>query len=342
VSGALRRKERIDSTCSHDLSTSAMSTPDKAAASLKSRLDGLKDEHRQDLLQLAAQRDDLAREVADLTRQRDHLTEENVVLEARSMELTAQHREAVKQLEGAREATALQRQPYNISLRGHQKTSTSLGSSASSNGSYDTTSDAGLMQGHRIEQAQPARKFKWGKGKPIDAKASSGHTHKGSQNSVTLNGRTAPSTDIAIRQHLFQPVSILRPVRCEHCGDKMWGLQELRCAGAFLTSPEWPLIFEKLAVFIATRGVRRSTTCSATRRHPSSQRMVLRLQASSLGTISRARSSSKIDRCPISCRRASRPWKSTAWISRGSIGRVRCACTFAYGCDAMQPAACRK
>jgi hypothetical protein len=185
----------------------------------------MKDEHRHDLIDLAGQRDDIAREIADLQRQRDHLMEENIILEARSMELMTQNREAAKQLEGTREATALQRQPYNIALGGHQKLAGTLSSSASSGGSLD--SEGGLMHGSRIESAQPAvRKFKWGKGKPSEPKAT--HTHK---NSVTLNGRSTQSTDIAVRQHIFQPTSILRPVRCEHCSDKMWGLQELRCAG---------------------------------------------------------------------------------------------------------------
>lgn len=46
-----------------------------------------------------------------------------------------------------------------------------------------------------------------------------------------LQSRNLAPAELHARQHAFQPTSILRPVRCEHCGDKMWGMGEQRCAG---------------------------------------------------------------------------------------------------------------
>ena len=45
---------------------------------------------------------------------------------------------------------------------------------------------------------------------------------------------TGSSTELSSRTHIFQQTSILRPVKCDYCGDKMWGLNEVRCTGASL------------------------------------------------------------------------------------------------------------
>ncbi|EFP75423.2 uncharacterized protein PGTG_00754 [Puccinia graminis f. sp. tritici CRL 75-36-700-3] len=43
------------------------------------------------------------------------------------------------------------------------------------------------------------------------------------------SSNTASSSIVGLRPHSFQPVSALRPVRCDYCGDKLWGLAEVRC-----------------------------------------------------------------------------------------------------------------
>lgn len=43
------------------------------------------------------------------------------------------------------------------------------------------------------------------------------------------NSSPAPNSIVGLRPHSFQPVSVLRPVRCDYCGDKLWGLAEVRC-----------------------------------------------------------------------------------------------------------------
>lgn len=44
------------------------------------------------------------------------------------------------------------------------------------------------------------------------------------------NGNTIHNNNNNAQEHVFHPTSILRFSKCEHCGDKMWGLQEVRCA----------------------------------------------------------------------------------------------------------------
>lgn len=47
------------------------------------------------------------------------------------------------------------------------------------------------------------------------------------------------ANELSARQHSFQPISILRPVRCESCGDKMWGMGEQRCQGESARRHVW-------------------------------------------------------------------------------------------------------
>ena len=200
----------------------------------------MKIEHRSELEELVGARSKVAQEVADLQRQRDALSAETAVLQAQEADLRAQTAEAMRQLSQARDALSRVHQPYGLSVRGHHKISSS---STQSNGTvnistYDTVPDAaGLVHAQRVEQnaPAPAKKFKWGKGKTEQqARVADGKLKSSSgASSIASNPRAQGSTDLLIRQHYFQPTSILRPVRCEHCNDKMWGLQELRCAGSY-------------------------------------------------------------------------------------------------------------
>ena len=46
----------------------------------------------------------------------------------------------------------------------------------------------------------------------------------------TPGQRVAVPNEIVVREHLFQPFSMLRPVRCFACQKSMWGQSEVRCA----------------------------------------------------------------------------------------------------------------
>lgn len=101
------------------------------------------------------------------------------------------------------------------------------------------------------------RKFKWGKSTKGDShRAGLGSisqplkaVHRGGSSMSTMSdqssvsglqtaraGSISTSTSAnsgvsgASQQHLWQQTSILRPVRCEYCGDKMWGLNDVRCS----------------------------------------------------------------------------------------------------------------
>ncbi|KAK0519761.1 Rho-type gtpase-activating protein, partial [Tilletia horrida] len=43
-------------------------------------------------------------------------------------------------------------------------------------------------------------------------------------------GGDAPADGMVVREHLFQPFNILRPIRCFACQKNMWGQSEVRCA----------------------------------------------------------------------------------------------------------------
>ncbi|MBW0466835.1 hypothetical protein O181_006550 [Austropuccinia psidii MF-1] len=53
------------------------------------------------------------------------------------------------------------------------------------------------------------------------------HTNSGTSLSGSIGGNGSMTN---LRPHNFQPVSALRPVRCDYCGDKLWGLTEVRCS----------------------------------------------------------------------------------------------------------------
>ena len=87
------------------------------------------------------------------------------------------------------------------------------------------------------------KKFKWGKGKVETSRAPMMGGGSGSQGGsvakaagVGMSNSTArstgSSTELSSRTHIFQQTSILRPVKCDYCGDKMWGLNEVRCTGS--------------------------------------------------------------------------------------------------------------
>lgn len=82
----------------------------------------------------------------------------------------------------------------------------------------------------------PSKKFKWGKpsvpsrtplvaARPLPSPFASLATTPYSSTSGA--GRE-------VRTHAWAQVSILRPVKCDWCGDKMWGLNEVRCTGTEL------------------------------------------------------------------------------------------------------------
>lgn len=139
-----------------------------------------------------------------------------------------------------------------------------LGISSRPNGSPDLdsklewTSRTTELNNNEYQAPAVVKKFKWGKSTKHEvarpnhhakdnlsnvllvagssastSMSNTGANGSGSKSSSPM-GRTNGSSDLTSRAHMFQQTSILRPVRCEYCGDKMWGLNEVRCTGKFL------------------------------------------------------------------------------------------------------------
>jgi small-conductance mechanosensitive channel len=192
-------------------------------------------EHSRELDALATKRNVLESEIEELRASRDQIAEEHSSLSQKNAELAEANAQAEKKLEATREMLAqVQRSQSNhrkMLSRGHrQLPSTDSPSPVTSSIDITPDSSSGLIQAQKAQPAPPAvKKFKWGKQKApsIDSR------HHPSASKSGLSGLSGRSFDLTSRQHIFQATSILRPVRCEHCGDKMWGLQELRCGGEF-------------------------------------------------------------------------------------------------------------
>lgn len=124
------------------------------------------------------------------------MKEENSLYESHGRELAKQNEDLMKQLAVTRQA---------------------LEQMSSMNTKDVIHETGGLVSARRVEpSAQPVKRFKWGKGRAPDVKNSISHPKP------------------IVGRHNFQPTSILKPVRCEHCSEKMWGRQELRCSSCQL------------------------------------------------------------------------------------------------------------
>ncbi|GAA5966130.1 hypothetical protein JCM3765_005540 [Sporobolomyces pararoseus] len=265
---ALGKDEPVSSTAERPNSLHA--SHDELAEALNTRLETVKDVHRDEINGLVAQKDDLIREIAELRQIRDSLFQENSQLQIRNAELSEKHSEATRQYDHLQDQTSKLRllssptpttssnltngrsgghahTPSSSSLLSNF-TSTSAGGNAGRSplatarviGSPSELSESfRFAKPEAVETSSATRsnKFKWGKGKSNAESSSTSSKSSASNNnsmppppvpvskSPTLN-RQGGSLD---QKHAFQPVSILRPVRCDYCGDKMWGLNEVRC-----------------------------------------------------------------------------------------------------------------
>ncbi|KDE09382.1 hypothetical protein MVLG_00288 [Microbotryum lychnidis-dioicae p1A1 Lamole] len=229
---------------------------DRIVEALNERLEEVKDRHRAEITALVEQRDALTREVDALQDARSFLIDESATLQARHVSLEGQTVEASKLLESLRDQMSKLRVSPSPGPSGHHASASisSMGKMALPRPSM-SPSIGDLESVARLE-APIVKKFKWGKAKAVttasisspqlQAGSSDPHDRKGSVMGLNMgsgaaaagssrspqNSRSASvSIDHGIRSHAFQPTSILRPIRCEYCGDKMWGLNEVRCTG---------------------------------------------------------------------------------------------------------------
>ncbi|GAA5939549.1 uncharacterized protein JCM15063_006212 [Sporobolomyces koalae] len=256
---ALGQDEASSSTAERPSSTHA--SHEELVEALHARLETVKDVHRDEINALVSQKDDLIRELAELKQSRDNLLGENAALQMRNADLSEKHSEATRQYDSLQDQTSKLRllsSPNPVAVNGrptighaHSPSGSSLlstltaGSGAGNSagrsplatarviGSPSELGDSFRFAKPEAVEASSRNKFKWGKGK--SSSSSSSNHHQDSTKSMPpppvpiAKSPTLGRQGSVEQKHNFQPVSILRPVRCDYCGDKMWGLNEVRC-----------------------------------------------------------------------------------------------------------------
>ncbi|KAH8107975.1 RhoGAP-domain-containing protein [Cristinia sonorae] len=197
---------------------------------LSTRFENIKSQYAHQLLPLTEEREALLREVEDLKASREAFLEETTMLNARNEELAQLNAQYIRRLEQV-SALASQHQdrisesshdmrpdPTAEKLRMLQNLTASLSSSTLA--LTDESNDTKVNRVHNIADIptpqQKTLKFpKWGASKAPKENVP-----------LALPDLTKGKQRM---EHSFQQVSVLRPQRCDHCGDKMWGSQ-LRCS----------------------------------------------------------------------------------------------------------------
>ncbi|KAH8917218.1 RhoGAP-domain-containing protein [Atractiella rhizophila] len=212
--------------------------------SLAARLDDIKEQYRLEIMELVEERNRLHEEVEELRQTRDVFAEETANLNTRNVELSEQNMDASRKLDDAREAlNRLQIQGAPLLRTTTSDEATTPSSLRPSN--YDTasipspasSSQAPINAAVARNRGKPMesdnvptfrKKKNWLTGKAAPDPRTNGSVAKPAV--APLQQQRNNSNEYGTRQHAWQQTSILRPVRCEFCGDKMWGLQEYRCA----------------------------------------------------------------------------------------------------------------
>lgn len=207
-------------------------------------MNSIKQDYLDELEPLIASKAQLQREISDLRDTRNLYIEESTALSAKNDELTELHQRLLKKQESLQEGLSRARPPTAY-LKGHKmhiSGSPSLSSLATASLStlHDVAEDAirgsKLGNNQATEATAPATKnrFKWYKSsKGPETAISAGSISK--PLGIVEKPKTRPSHEVSLREHAFQPQTILRFSKCEYCGEKMWGLQELRCTGEFFS-----------------------------------------------------------------------------------------------------------
>ncbi|KAG9126326.1 hypothetical protein FRC07_003893 [Ceratobasidium sp. 392] len=224
---------------------------------LEARLEALRKQYRKDLETLKLQREGLVKEITELKEHRDIFLEETTALNARNEELAELNAQIQRQVEQQVATTAATRPPLlhmpssgtaptqlslgsalkefgvkpkpsqapNASVSSMNTTlsmlSTLTGTTSNMSGAEEKERDREDIKVVRLPVQEPTTAtsakggFKWLKGK-APAKES---------------GKAAGQSDRpkGFKEHNFVQQSVLRFSRCDHCGDKMWGMQ-MRCS----------------------------------------------------------------------------------------------------------------
>jgi cell division protein FtsB len=207
-------------------------TTSKLGRSLTRRLETIKEQYKDELGPLSAQREALQQEINDLREMREQFLEESTSLAAKNEELAELNSQLSRQMEVMHDALARRSPAYPTikatPARGHPSGSPSMSSlSTALQDVPEETATARVIKVSKPEmEAAPARRFKWiGKSPKTPDTSNPRPTDSGRG-----DRKFRPSTEMGMRDHHFQQHSTMRLGRCELCQDKMWGLQEVKCA----------------------------------------------------------------------------------------------------------------
>lgn len=196
------------------------------------RLDNIKRQYQRDLLPLTQQKESLVRELLELKEARDVFLEETAVLGARNEELAQLNTQYERKLETrhSREKSLpplLPSHPGPVQADGQPKASLDLWKAQQAPAIINTTStssSATLID----DVPETARQ-----GKPAKPEAdAAAHGQRPRIIRWPGKGKDGPagSKGKGRLEHIFQQISVLRPAKCDLCGDKMWG-SLFRCSG---------------------------------------------------------------------------------------------------------------
>ncbi|WVR00219.1 hypothetical protein IAU59_007361 [Kwoniella sp. CBS 9459] len=243
---------RRESSTSADGSVGNDDAASSLSRSLTNRLDTIKEQYREELEPLTAQREALQREIAELRETKEQFLEESAALAAKNEDLAELNAQLSRQAETVQDSIARARTPtiFNKGGKSHPSGSPSMSSLATSATLQEVPEEtARVVKVTKPEpiEAAPARRFKWyksSKGPDMSSVSASisrplnlpTERLKGNPGlGVNMGGSGAggmqrPSTEFGMREHNFQQHSTMRLTRCELCQEKMWGLQEVKCA----------------------------------------------------------------------------------------------------------------
>lgn len=191
------------------------------------RFDSIKSQYAHQLLPLTAQREALQREIEDLKATRESFLEETTMLNARNEELAQLNAQYIRRMETSglnhdRSSDSSHDQKADLTSDKIRVIQNLASSVSSSTVALSEESISGLQKVHKLDipdvpTPQTKSKFgmKWG-----GSKTPKDHVQMTWPDSNKHKVRA---------EHSFQQISVLRPQRCDHCGDKMWGSQ-LRCS----------------------------------------------------------------------------------------------------------------
>jgi Rho-type GTPase-activating protein 1/2 len=243
-------------------------TVSNLSRSLTKRLDNLKAQYQRDLVPLTQEREALSREIMELRAARDVYLEETTVLNARNEELAQLSAQYARRMASGPEPTKPQdarnrervvagekdtpKPPAILQQPLPQHTAITHATPTSQNTHVPSQPSQGLvnrppMQSQYLQPAvttygqEEVADPRYGKVQAIVEGTPSKTPRFGMKwpvskaKDMTTQASFSDLKAKTTMEHNFQPLSLLRFTRCDHCGDKMWGSQ-LRCTGRVLPS----------------------------------------------------------------------------------------------------------